>query len=95
METVTLNLGQAPTEAELEQFAQDQTPYVRRWASNLLGELKSGKPLERTCPYPLQVWQFGGQQVLITLAGEPVVDYALSSSVSSARKPGWPVTATT
>ena len=50
---------------------------MRRWATNLLAELKSGKPLERTYPYPLQVWQFGGQQLLITLAGEPVVDYAL------------------
>jgi hypothetical protein len=77
MEMVTLNLGPAPTKAELENFTRDQTPYVRRWATNLLAELKSGKPLERTYPYPLQVWQFGGQQLLITLAGEPVVDYAL------------------
>jgi hypothetical protein len=77
MEMVTLNLGPAPTEAELESFKHDQIPYVRRWATNLLAELKSGKPLERTYPYPLQVWRFGGQQLLITLAGEPVVDYAL------------------
>jgi hypothetical protein len=77
MEMVTLNLGPAPTETELETFKRDQTPYVRRWATNLLAELKSGKPFERTYPYPLQVWQFGGQQLLITLAGEPVVDYAL------------------
>jgi neutral ceramidase len=77
METVPLNLGPGPTEAELEKFQRDPTPYVRRWATNLLADLKSGKPLERTYPYPLQVWQFGGQQLLITLGGEPVVDYAL------------------
>ena len=77
METVTLNLGQVPTEAELEKLGHDQTPYVRRWAANLLADLKSGKPIERTWPYPLQVWQFGRRQLLITLAGEPVVDYAL------------------
>jgi hypothetical protein len=77
MEMVTLNLGPTPTEAELENFKHDQTPYVRRWATNLLADLKSGKSMERTYPYPLQVWQFGGQQLLITLAGEPVVDYAL------------------
>jgi neutral ceramidase len=77
METITLNLGQIPTEAELEKLKHDQAAYVRRWATNLLADLKSGKPLERTCPYPVQVWQFGGRQLLITLAGEPVVDYAL------------------
>jgi hypothetical protein len=77
MEMANLNLGPAPTEAELETFKHDQTPYVRRWATNLLADLKSGKPFERTCPYPVQVWQFGGRQLLITLGGEPVVDYAL------------------
>jgi neutral ceramidase len=77
METVTLNLGPVPTESELDKLTHNDTPYVRRWATNLLADLKSGKPLERTCPYPVQVWQFGGRQVLITLAGEPVVDYAL------------------
>ena len=77
MEMVTLNLGPTPTEAELESLKHDQTPYVRRWATNLLADLKSGKALERTYPYPLQVWQFGGRQLLITLGGEPVVDYAL------------------
>jgi hypothetical protein len=53
------------------------TPYLRHWASNLLAEVKSGQPIERAYPFPLQVWQFGGQQLLITLGGEPVVDYAL------------------
>jgi len=77
MEMVSLNLGPAPTEAELEKLTRDQTLFVRRWATNLLADLKSGKPLERTCPYPVQAWQFGGRQLLITLGGEPVVDYAL------------------
>jgi len=77
MEMVTLNLGEVPTEAELKRLAGDQTPYVRRWATNLLADLKSGKPLERTWPYPVQAWQFGGRQLLITLGGEPVADYAL------------------
>jgi neutral ceramidase len=77
MEMVTLNLGPAPTEAELEKLQRDPTSYVRRWATNLLADLKSGRPLERTWPYPVQAWQFGGQQLLITLGGEPVVDYAI------------------
>ncbi len=77
MATVPLNFGPVPTEAELEKLQHDETAYMRRWATNLLAELKAGKQLERTYPYPMQVWQFGGQQLLITLAGEPVVDYAL------------------
>ncbi|HSA09628.1 MAG TPA: neutral/alkaline non-lysosomal ceramidase N-terminal domain-containing protein [Candidatus Paceibacterota bacterium] len=77
METVKLNLGEVPTTTELEKLARSQTPYVRRWATNLQAAMKSGTPLERTHPYPVQVWQFGGRQLLITLGGEPVVDYAL------------------
>jgi hypothetical protein len=77
METVELNLGPLPTEAELVKLTTSPTPYLRHWASNLLAEVKSGQPIERAYPFPLQVWQFGGQQLLITLGGEPVVDYAL------------------
>ena len=50
---------------------------IRRWATRLLADLKAGKPFIRTYPLPVQAWQFGGQQLLITLGGEPVVDWAL------------------
>ena len=50
---------------------------TRRWATRLLADLKAGKPFIRTYPLPVQAWQFGGQQLLITLGGEPVVDWAL------------------
>jgi hypothetical protein len=43
----------------------------------LLADLKAGRPFIRTYPFPVQAWQFGGQQLLITLGGEPVVDWAL------------------
>jgi hypothetical protein len=77
MEMVTLHLGPAPTEAELEKLQTDNTAMPRRWATRLLADLKAGKSFIRAYPYPLQAWQFGGQQLLITLGGEPVVDYAL------------------
>jgi neutral ceramidase len=77
IETVPLNLGPAPTEAELLKLERSPTAYVRRWATNRLADLKSGKPPESTYPYPLQTWRLGGRQLLILLAGEPVVDYAL------------------
>ncbi len=77
MEMVRLNLGPAPTEAELEQSKADKAPSVRRWAARLQARSKSGKPFIHAYPLPLQVWQFGGEQLLLTLGGEPVVDYAL------------------
>jgi|CZKM01.1.fsa_nt_gi hypothetical protein len=77
MEMVTLHLGPAPTEAELEKLKTDKAPMTQRWATRLLADLKAGKPFIRTYPLPVQAWQFGGQQLLITLGGEPVVDYAL------------------
>jgi len=77
MEMVTLHLGPPPTEAELEKLSTDKTPMIRRWATRLLEDLKAAKPFARTYPLPVQAWQFGGQQLLITLGGEPVVDWAL------------------
>jgi neutral ceramidase len=59
MEMVTLHLGAAPTEAELEKMKNDSAAATRRWATRLLGELKAGKPFIRAYPFPLQAWRFG------------------------------------
>jgi len=77
MELVTLHLGTPPTETELEKMRDDPNAATRRWATRLLGDLKAGKPFMRDYPFPLQAWRFGDKQLLITLGGEPVVDYAL------------------
>jgi len=79
MEVVDLALGTAPTEAELAKIAGDKdSPAMnRRWAGRLLSEMKAGKPFATAYPYPIQAWRFGGRQLLLTLGGEPVVDYAL------------------
>ena len=77
MEMVTLDFGPAPTEAELQKMLEDdKADSHRRWAKRLFAELRSGKSLARTYPYPIQAWRLG-DQLLITLGGEPVVDYAL------------------
>jgi hypothetical protein len=76
-ETVTLYLGAAPTRAELTARARERTAYVARWATRLLKELDAGRPLARSYPYPIEVWQLGGKQLWIALGGEVVVDYAL------------------
>ena len=77
MEMVTLHLGAPPTETELEKMKDDPNAATRRWAARLLAQLKVGKPFIREYPFPLQAWRWGDQQLLITLGGEPVVDYAL------------------
>ncbi len=40
-------------------------------------QLDDGRPLERTYPYPIEVWRLGGKQLWIALGGEVVVDYDL------------------
>jgi len=77
MEIVPLHLGAAPTEDELQKLATDRNDSTRRWATRLLAQLKDGKPFIRAYPFPLQAWKLGGRQLLLTLGGEPVVDYAL------------------
>lgn len=77
LELVALDLGASPTEAELEALKAGTNASPKRWATHLLAQLKEGKPFMRTYPYPLQVWQLGGSQTLITMGGEPVVDYAM------------------
>jgi hypothetical protein len=77
METISLKVGPAPTPAELERLKDDPNAAVRRWAARVLDDAKAGRPPVRTYPFPVQVWQFGDRQMLVTLGGEPVVDYAL------------------
>jgi hypothetical protein len=74
---VPLNLGPAYTEDELKKLTTDKNASTARYASRLLDEMKAGKTSIRTYSYPLQAWRFGGKQLLLTLGGEPVVDYSL------------------
>jgi neutral ceramidase len=77
MEMVPLHLGAVPTPAELETMTADKSASNRRWATRLLAQLKDGRPFPREYPFPLQAWKLGDRQLLLTLGGEPVVDYAL------------------
>jgi hypothetical protein len=78
LEMVTLNFGPAPTEAELQKMSSDtNNASHKRYATRLLNELKSGKQFPRTYAYPVQAWSLGDSQLLISLGGEPVVDYSI------------------
>lgn len=49
----------------------------RRSIEHQLAVLKRDGRLRDHCPYPIRVWRFGSGQLVIALAGEPVVDYSL------------------
>ena len=76
-EFVDLGFGQQPTVEELKTAAAGKD-YRARWAKRILGDLESGKSLEKGYRYPTQVWRLGGEYTLITMGGEVVVDYSLS-----------------
>lgn len=76
LEMITLNLGTPPTMERLESLASGSS-YRSRWAARLLDDLRAGRPLERTVPYPLQAWRLGRNQLWFCMGGEVVVDYAL------------------
>jgi len=38
---------------------------------------ESGQPIPETYPYPIQAWLLGGEQLMLTMGGEVVVDYDL------------------
>ena len=77
MALVDLHLAPPPTEAELVKLSNEKNPMNRRWAKRLLTQAKAGQPFLRSYPFPLQAWELGGEQLLITLGGEPVVDWSL------------------
>jgi hypothetical protein len=75
---ITLKFGPAPTQTELERTRTGtNNASHKRYATRLLNEMRAGKQFIRTYPYPVQAWRFGESQLLITLGGEPVVDYSL------------------
>jgi len=77
MQMVTLDFGPAPSESDLQEMKAGTNASPWRYATRLLKELAAGKSFPRSYPYPMQAWRFGGSQLLLTLGGEPVVDYAI------------------
>ncbi|MCE5346639.1 MAG: neutral/alkaline non-lysosomal ceramidase N-terminal domain-containing protein [Bacteroidales bacterium] len=66
-----------PTRAELEKSAAESSNYKKKWASRVLANLERDKTLPAGYPhYPVQIWRLGDQN-LVALGGEVVVDYSL------------------
>ena len=68
--------GQALQDA-LRGLGPNDLGVERRSIEHQLAVLKRDGRLRDHCPYPIRVWRFGSGQLVIALAGEPVVDYSL------------------
>ena len=76
---INLPLSPAPSVAELELIltkTRSVSAYYRRWAERFIAETKNEIPPMTSYPYPIQVWNLGGQPIM-TLGGELVVEYAI------------------
>ncbi|MGV3686338.1 MAG: neutral/alkaline non-lysosomal ceramidase N-terminal domain-containing protein [Daejeonella sp.] len=72
-----LALAAAPTEASLQNIIKTSSvSYQKKWAERLLADVRSGKSLRTSYPYPLQAWSIGGLP-LVSLGGELVVEYGI------------------
>ncbi|WP_209330486.1 neutral/alkaline non-lysosomal ceramidase N-terminal domain-containing protein [Lunatimonas salinarum] len=72
---IPLALSPAPSQAELTRMANEQSGYMRRWAERMLTEQTMGITPISSYPYPLQIWQLGGQRIF-NMGGEVTVAYA-------------------
>ncbi len=73
---IPLALDPAPSKAELKRFLAKAEGWQKDWAARMLERLEAGAEMPREYPYPVQVWRLG-DQLLVALGGEPVIDYAL------------------
>jgi neutral ceramidase len=68
-----------PTKEELLQIMDESSDYPRYLkvkADVLHSQLEKGESIKTSYPYPVQVWQLGDQKI-VSLGGELVIDYAI------------------
>ncbi|SDM80295.1 Neutral/alkaline non-lysosomal ceramidase, N-terminal [Daejeonella rubra] len=74
---VKLELEKAPSKDELLTIVSKETGYIKNWALNMIKKADKGETFISSYPYPVQFWQLGNQSI-VALGGEPVVDYAIN-----------------
>ncbi|MEX0929002.1 MAG: neutral/alkaline non-lysosomal ceramidase N-terminal domain-containing protein [Balneolales bacterium] len=73
---VDLKLNPLPGRTELTRMAEESSGSEQRWAIRQLGNVERGEKVRTSYPYPVQIWALGEQPV-VSLGGELVVDYAI------------------
>ncbi|MCE6988279.1 neutral/alkaline non-lysosomal ceramidase N-terminal domain-containing protein [Dyadobacter sp. CY323] len=74
---VNLSLTTAPTKDQLSAMADKTTGYQQKWAKRMVERINKGEKFPTSYPFPLQVWKLG-EQAIMTMGGELVVDYAIN-----------------
>ncbi len=73
---IELPLKVPPAREELSAIENRSTGFEKRWAGHMIDIVDKGGSLRTSYPYPLQVWNLGGQAIMI-LGGEVVTEYAI------------------
>lgn len=74
---IELDIVPPPDQDELEKIIESEADWYKRWALMIKEKQAAGEKLRDSYPYyPIQGWQIG-EQTVIVLGGEVVVDYAL------------------
>jgi hypothetical protein len=73
---IDLPFATRPPEEELVKLENSTQGYQKSWATNQLKILRTNGSFITSYPYPVQIWRLGNQAVL-TMGGEPVVQYSL------------------
>ena len=75
---INLVFDTPPDRESIKKLATDSTAgFPQVWAKSMLDKIKNQKPLPTSYPYPIQIWQLG-DQLIIALGGEVVIDYAIT-----------------
>jgi neutral ceramidase len=77
---IALPYTDLPSKEDLLKISAESSDYPawhKKWASTMLEKISKGERLEKSYPYyPVQVWKLG-EQTIMTLGGELVVEYAI------------------
>ncbi len=72
-----LEFDSLPSKPLLEQQIEGKDRFLKARAKLLLAQWQTEGDLRKSYPYPVQVWQLGGQVTWVALGGEVVIDYQL------------------
>ena len=77
---VRIKFTENPSKDELLKMAEEFSVTDKRrelWAREMIDRIEGGEPLPTDYPYPVQVWNIGGQ-TLVALGGELLIDYSIN-----------------
>ena len=73
---IDLEFAPLKSKEELMKIAGESKGYQKRWAEEILHKMETGEKIMTVYPYPVQIWKLG-EQPLISMGGELVIDYTL------------------